>query len=201
MAHRSSDSGRSWIADLRDGCRDAMDHCCRRYFDRLVVLVRRRLRDRSPRGFDEEDIAVVALMRFCEGMADGRFAALETPRDVWALLVKITRGTLADHARHQVREKRGGNCRHVAFESVDTSAGESSVLAGITTAEPVPPDKVAEWRDDWQRLLEMLPNEQHRRAVLLKAQGYTIAEIAAELQISERAVKHKLRAAREMWER
>src|SRR5947199_4519184 len=79
-----------WIGELKAGNRDAAQPLWEHYFQRLVALARRRLRD-TPRGAaDEEDVALSVLDSFVHGAHCGAFPDLTDSDDLWQLLVVKT---------------------------------------------------------------------------------------------------------------
>ncbi|MGA9921784.1 MAG: ECF-type sigma factor, partial [Isosphaeraceae bacterium] len=55
--------------------------------------------------------------------------------------------------------------------------------------------------EQYSRLLESLGDESLRRIALLKMEGYTLDEIAAQLGCARRTVVNKLQLIRMRWER
>src|SRR5438874_663123 len=97
-----------WIAQLRAGDHRAAQELWERYFQRLVGLARKKLRDTPRRSADEEDVALSAFGCFCRGAEQGRFPRLSDRDDLWHLLVTITVQKAIDHIRRECRHKRGG---------------------------------------------------------------------------------------------
>jgi len=73
----SNGSVSHWIGQLKAGNHAAAQELWEDYFQRLVRLARRKLRGRSRRAADEEDVALSAFDSFCRGAALGRFPRLE----------------------------------------------------------------------------------------------------------------------------
>ena len=55
--------------------------------------------------------------------------------------------------------------------------------------------------DETQSLLDSLPDSTAKRIVLLRLEGYTQEEIAAELKCNVRTVERRLKQIRELWQR
>src|SRR5262249_22722064 len=80
----------AWIEQLRAGDHAAAERLWKGYFQRLVVLARRKLR-RAPSGMaGAEDVALSAFANFCRGVEQGRFPKLHDRDDLWRLLFVIT---------------------------------------------------------------------------------------------------------------
>src|SRR5580700_9424491 len=105
----SSDDGSvsRWLAPLQEGDPAAAQQLWERYFQRLVELARKRLRD-GPRREAAEDVALSAFDSFCRSAAKGRFPQLSDRDGLWRLLVVITARKAARHIRDTRRQKRGG---------------------------------------------------------------------------------------------
>src|SRR5436305_12158598 len=97
-----------WIGELKAGNHDAAQELWEDYFQRLVRLARKKLRGRSRRAADEEDVALSAFDSFCRGAEQGRFPRLTDRDNLWRLLVVITARKAARLLRDEGRLKRGG---------------------------------------------------------------------------------------------
>jgi DNA-directed RNA polymerase specialized sigma24 family protein len=96
---------------------------------------------------------------------------------------------------------RGGR---VADESVlDALLGPEEGGAGIgqvVGAEPTP-QLAAQVAEEFRRLLALLPDEEVRAVPLRKMEGYTNAEVAAELGCAGAAVERRLKPIRALWKK
>src|SRR5262249_10375897 len=121
-----------WLGNLREGDLAAAQPLWERYFSRLVVVARGRLKRmrRATAGEDEEDAALSAFNSFCAGAARGRFPQLTDRDDLWRLLVVITARKAMAQAQREGRKKRGGG--RVVDEAVlfGAGAGDDRSLAG-----------------------------------------------------------------------
>ena len=196
----SAASVTTWVEQLRAGNRAAAQHLWDRYFPRLVGLARQKLRGLPRRATDEEDVALSAFDSFCRGAEQGRFPRLEGRDDLWALLVVITAGKAIDLRQRETRQKRGGG--RVSGESVlDDLLGNKDGAAGIgqvVGAEPTP-ELAARVAEEFQRLLAQLPGDELRTVALRRMEGYTNAEIAAELGCADATVERRLKLIRSLW--
>jgi DNA-directed RNA polymerase specialized sigma24 family protein len=190
----------TWIELLCAGDRAGAQRLWDRYFPRLVALARKKLQGLPRRAADEEDVALSALNSFCRGAEQGRFPQLEGRDDLWALLLVITTAKAIDLRQRETRQKRGGG--KVGGESVlDALLGDEGGAAGIGQVvgqEPTPP-LAAEAAEEFQRLLALLPDDELRRVALLKMEGFTNAEIAAELGCADATVERRLKLIRSVW--
>ena len=180
-----SDDGGSITRALRawkGGDRDSVRRLWEAYFHRLVVLARGRL-DRAARlAADEEDVALSAFASFCRRAERGEFPRLDDRDDLWRLLFVITTRKAINLARHERREKRGGG--RVVNDATPTGVNDSSAVEGpihqVVGSEPTP-EFAALMAEECGRLLDRLPDGEHRQIAIWKMEGYTNTEIAAKL--------------------
>ena len=185
------------IEQLKAGNRDAAERLWQRYYARLVGLARKRLRSLPRRAADEEDVALSALDSFCRGAEAGRFPRLTDRDGLWELLVVITARKAADLANHQRRQKRGGG--QVRGDSV--AAGGSSAGPGMDAFpdDDPTPALAAQLAEEFERLLDRLKHHAELRQIALrKLEGYTNAEVAAELGCAEPTVERRLKLIRQI---
>jgi DNA-directed RNA polymerase specialized sigma24 family protein len=189
-----------WISELQAGDVDAAhQEIWKRYFRRLMGLAELKLGS-APRGAeDEEDVALSALRSFFSGVADGRFPKLEDRHNLWSLLAKITACKAINQRNRQLALKRGGGAVRtgLALAGDDSSCGQGP-LADLVDDE-LTPDFVAAVNEECQLLMNRLPDDQFRRIARQKLEGYTNAEIAADLGVVERTIERKLEIIRGIW--
>ena len=188
-----------WLGALKGGDAAAAQRLWERYFDRLVRLARAKL-GAMPRGAaDEEDVALSAFHSFCQGAARGRFPRLDDRDNLWRLLVTITARKALDQVRRQARQKRGGG--RVLVGSAQAGGEDDTDGAGLDQVvgqEPTP-QFAAMVTDECRRLLVALDDETLRQVALLRMEGYSDGEIAAQLDCSLRTVGRKLKLIRDTW--
>ncbi|HZZ76962.1 MAG TPA: ECF-type sigma factor [Gemmataceae bacterium] len=176
------------IPNLMDGDRQAMQTLWERYFQPLVRLARGRMQS-ARRVAGSEDIALEAFLEFCHCLArpdaERRFPQLQTREQVWKLLACFTIRTAFDQNRKHARREK-----IVAGES---ALGEEG-FAPFAGREPAP-----EFSAAVHELLEQLQDETLRTVALRKLEGFSVAEIAQELDCSASTVERKLRAIRSIW--
>jgi DNA-directed RNA polymerase specialized sigma24 family protein len=198
----SGGSVTGWIGLLKGGDPAAAQKLWECYFERLVRLARKKLQRSRRRVADEEDVALSAFASFCDGAQEGRFPQLRDRHNLWPLLVLITARKAVDLVQHEARKKRGGGA--VRGESALVGpAGSRSREAGIAQViDRAPtPDFAAQLAEEYQRLLEKLGDSELRSVALWKLEGFTNAEIAAQLGCVEGTVERKLRVIRTIWEK
>ena len=188
-----------WISGLKAGDQEASRKLWEGYFHKLVRLVERKLPVGSQRAFDEEDVALSAFKSFCFGVAEERFPDLSDRGNLWAVLVIIATRKAQAFVETQNRHKRGGG--KVRGDSVFIGREPTGELAGFDALagnEPTPAF-LAEAAESCERLLNDLGDETLRSIAVLKMQGYTIDEIAAQTGCTKRAVQRRLEIIRRIW--
>jgi RNA polymerase sigma factor (sigma-70 family) len=197
----AEDQVTQWLLKLSDGSETAVQAIWEQYFDRLVRLARKKLEGLPLRIADEEDVALSAMNSFCRAAAAGRYPNLNDRHDLWKLLVTITSHKAIKQCRRQRAAKRGGG--HVRGESVFLGNDPSDEPRGIDQilgAQPTP-ELAAMVAETCEELLSQLDDDTLRTISQLKLEGYTNAEIADNLDCTERSVERKLARIRKIWER
>jgi RNA polymerase sigma factor (sigma-70 family) len=165
-----------------------------RFSGRLASVVRRRLDARILRRAGEDDVLQSLFASF--------FAASPGPNgpprnraELWGLLVRFTMCKVANTA-HYHRAQRRDVFRE---RPLDMPAGAGQTC---TEGQANPPDErglgpedAAIAREEFHRVLSALP-EDLQRVFNWRLEGYTNAEIAAQIGRSERMVELKLQTIR-----
>jgi DNA-directed RNA polymerase specialized sigma24 family protein len=204
MAAGHGHSITGWLAELKEGDQEAAQPLWERYFSKLVVVARARLRRLRPTsaGEDEEDAAISAFNSFCAGAARGKFPQLADRDDLWRLLVVITARKAIAQANRQGRKKRGGGW--VVTEAVlfarDDGGGEGS-LAGLEriAAQGPTPEFAAMMAEQCRRLLDALDDDSLRQVAVSRMEGYNNDEIAQQLGCARRTIARRLELIRKTW--
>ncbi|MFH1268991.1 MAG: ECF-type sigma factor [Planctomycetota bacterium] len=188
-----------WIKQLKAGHETAAAKVWNHFYARLVGLARGKLRGAPRRAVDEEDVVLSAFETFFRRTKEGRFPRLQDRDDLWQLLVKITERKALNQLRHERRQKRGGG--KLRGESVFLDKTASTVRVGIEqVAAPEPtPEFAALVGETFERLLDLLADDELRRIALLKLEGHTSQEIATETGRSLPTIERRLRLIRDKW--
>jgi DNA-directed RNA polymerase specialized sigma24 family protein len=196
----SSGSVTTWVEQLRAGNRAAAQLLWERYFSRLVVLARGKLRGVRRRAADEEDVALSAFDSFYRGVEQGRFPQLDDRHNLWGLLVVITVRKAIDLRQRETRQKRGGGkvAGESALDGLPALEEGGAGIEQVVGAEPTPA-LAAQAADEVRRLLGILPTDEVRSVALLKLEGYTNAETADRLGCAEVTVERRLSLIRSVW--
>jgi DNA-directed RNA polymerase specialized sigma24 family protein len=180
-----------WIDQLANGHNQAADELWQHISARLHEFALQKLDPKTRRNYDERDAANSAFHSLCRGLADGRIEA-ENRDALWGLLAVITSRKISAQRRYQNRQKRGGGI--VRGESGFGEAGIGAVGSNQQT-----PDMLAEVSESCAHLFDAIPDETLKKIVLFKFQGATNAEVARELECTERTIERKLERIRRIW--
>lgn len=188
-----------WIEQLKQGDQQAAQQLWERYWQRLVRYAAKKLGRSRSRVYDAEDAALSAMDVFYRGAQEGRFPKLDDRDDLWQLLVVITERKAFNQIKRELRQKRGGG--QVRGESIFLDLADNSQPAGIDQiagGEPTPAFAMAV-AEEYDRRLEQLKTDSLRTVARLKLEGYTVEEIAQQMDCSSRTVKRKLALIRTRW--
>lgn len=184
-----TDSFTALITRLNAGEDAAASEVFDRFAGRLIALARSRLSDRLRHKVDPEDVLQSALRSFFTRYREGQFR-LENWERLWGVLTVITLrkcGNQADYFRAARRD--------VAREEPLTLTLQQRLGLVALAREPAPPEAAA-LADTVEQLMRGLA-ERDRDVLSLHLQGYTIAEIGAQVGVARRTVKRALARIRQ----
>ena len=188
-----------WIERLKAGEETAAARLWNHFYARLIRLVCRKLRGAPRRAADEEDVVAGAFETFFRRAQAGQFPQLHDRDDLWQLLVKITERKALNQLRHQMRQKRGGGKLRGESAFLDENASTGAPgIDQVAGAEPTP-EFAAMVAEGFQRLLDLLADDELRRIALLKLEGHTNREVAARTGRSLPTVERRLKLIRDTW--
>ena len=183
MSHNHS------ITRLLPGVKQADEAAVRELFDRcysrVVRLAKRKLRDKSYGGFNEEDPALAAFHTFLDRAATGKYKQLECREDVWQLLALLLGSKIKDRLRHERAKKRGGGKPDLTIDDLQQEICNLS-----------DPALLAECNDVKNRIFAELEDNEYRRVLELLEDGLTRKQIADELVVSLSTIDRRLRVIR-----
>jgi RNA polymerase sigma factor (sigma-70 family) len=195
-----------WLDGLKAGQPEAVDALWRRFFERVVAVARRRLQAAPQQSVeDAEDVALSAMHGLYVGAAQGRFEHLSDRVDLWRLLVAITVKKALSRRQWYGRLKRGGDCiihsQDFAADADTDGSGHEDVNSLNRAASKEPsPESAAIVQEQFQELLDALPDPTLRQIALWRMDGQSNAEIAAKLGCVVRSVERKIERIRWIWE-
>lgn len=178
---------RSWVRRLAEGDEQVVNEFWGQYGHRLQGLAAQHLTARLYRREGPEDVVQSVCRTFLRRARAGQFELADS-ESLWRLLCAITLTKVREKARYHHRQKR-----QFDRERFLDAASDDSRAAGpqIAASEPTPAE-AAEFADQLQQLLGAM-DEEERRLVEMKLEGYTNQEMADKLGCSERTVRRILK--------
>jgi DNA-directed RNA polymerase specialized sigma24 family protein len=156
------------------------------YHARVLRVARRVLRGAAMSVDDAEDVALLVIAEFLDGVSRGRFTMV-LPRDVWAVLSTIAVRRAINARRHGIARRDRGLAPAESGDSLsDARASQQSVV---------------EAKDMGDYLVRTLDDELLRRIALLRLKDFSSNEIASQIGIGRRTVERKLVVIRRRWSR
>lgn len=181
-----------WIELVKEGDSIAAHQLWGHYFDRLVRAVRQKLQGQNRAVSDEEDIVASVFESFYQAAEIGRFPDLSDRDELWRLLLKMSARKIIDKRRHDQRQRRGAGAR---VHSLNSGQDPQAVLE-VVGNEPTP-EMVAMMAETVEQFFSQLALGQLRDIAVAKLEGASNAEIAQQLQCSERTIERRLHLIRE----
>ena len=171
------------IRAVQDGSSSAVGPLLSAYFDRLVRLASKRLRNLPGLAGYDEDLALRSFHSVYQRLRDSaRPLDLACRDDLWRLLATRTISRAIDLIRrHRQAEVRG-----------------DEDVTQLLTRDPTP-EEAAELADECRHLLDSLQEPELRQIALWKVEGYTHEEIAARLDCVPRTIERKVSRIRLLW--
>jgi RNA polymerase sigma-70 factor (ECF subfamily) len=169
----------------RRGDRAAMAELTARYESRVRIVARVLLGPALRPYLDSVDLVQSVHRSLMVGLRDDRFD-LATPDNLVALAVTMVRRKAARHWRRLRRQRRVDG---------DPGADLPSLLTSLSSPQPDPAG-AAQFADAVSHLCASL-DETGRRLLELRLQGYSTAEMAAELGLSDVALRVRMTRVRQ----
>lgn len=180
-----------WFEAAQKGDEAAATHLWDWFYPKLVKLAQAQLDKSKRRVYDEEDVALSAFHGVYRDARGGRVPKNCNRNDIWGLLTTQLLRKIIDRRRADAAQKRGG----------DEVRGDSAFLEGgidlIASREPGP-EFALELLDEANAVLARL-SEPLRQVALLKMDGLTNEEIAAEIGLTCRSVERKVERIRKQF--
>jgi RNA polymerase sigma-70 factor (ECF subfamily) len=179
-AMSGSDSFDRLMAQLAAGDNEAARQMLHRFAERLIALARSRLDHRLQAKLDPEDVLQSVCMTFFRRHALGEFE-FDSWDSLWSLLTLITVRKCSRLAEHF-----HAGARDVRVEVPSSATDDSGFRWEALDREPTP-EQAAMLAETVEELLRGLDTRE-REIATLGLQGYTAAEISAQLHRPERSV-------------
>ncbi len=177
----------TWIDSVLSNTPGYEAELFQRYAQRLIAFARTRLPSDVSSRVDEEDIVQSVFRSFFRRNQGNEFY-FDDSLDVRSLLAAMTYRKVINTIKHHHRDRRRTTCE----QSSSTSDGSSQLADRNPT-----PEELNILVDYLAWILNQL-NSAQREMIQLRLEGYTVAEIADRVQLSQRTVKRALARAREL---
>jgi len=197
MTSEVDESVTQWITRIKDGGDRVAQKLWERYYGALVRLARAKLKKSRRVSDDEDDVVNSAFDSFFRAAANGRYPQINDRNDLWKLLITITKRKVLDRIQSETRIKRGGG-KVLREADLAAAEGESAGLEEVAGSEPTP-EFAAMVAEEYQRLLDSLPDPTHRKIAVLRMEGWNDDEIAEQIGCVRRTVGRKLHRIRNTW--
>jgi RNA polymerase sigma factor (sigma-70 family) len=166
-----------------------------RFFAKLCDFAETKIYKRNRRHLEADEIATNAFMALVEGVRARRFEKVRNRDELWKMLVLIAARQTINAQKRIDRAKRGAG--KVQGSLAFGEQGIESVVDFVK--RDLAPDVAVQLQDLSDQLLLRLSNDELRAIALLRMAGFSNAEIAQKLQLSERTIERKLAAIRSCW--
>lgn len=165
---------------VRNGSEQALIQLWKEYYPRTNRLARSLLPTYFRRQEDDEDVSIVALQTVFSGLREGKFDAINSRDQFWALVIVVTRRK-ASNVRRSVHRDPAGFAADISTQAL-TSDHPSPDMTEIAREE----------LDHIETQLGLLT----RHAIELSIIGYAPKEISRDLGVTVRTVSRMLARAR-----
>ena len=180
-------------AGLQGGDADSARTLFTRFASRLVALARSRMDARVKQKVDPEDVVQSVYKSFLMRAADGRFE-FDNWDSLWTILAVIT----LRKCGHRVEYFRAA-CRDVRREQAPAANSDESISSFEAIAREPEPTEAAELTETLERVMQQL-DDREQQMFMVRLQGYSTAEIAAQVQRTDRTVRLVLERVRKLLE-
>lgn len=184
-----------WLEKFDSGDEHAAQRLWDEYFEKLSQFANHRLPRYVRRSFDGEDVALSVFDSLCRGITAGKFPELSDRENLWALLMVITARKLARRIRNEQAQKRD------ARRTVGQLPNEDEPAAGfenIIGREPTPEFALC-LSDETEHLLNLLRDDEIKKLAILKLEGASNQDAAANLRCGLRTVERRIALIRRIW--
>jgi DNA-directed RNA polymerase specialized sigma24 family protein len=191
-----------WFRALEKGDERAAEELWEYCVPKMLAHSRRRLPESFRKALDEEDIALSAFRSLCARARRGDLQSIQGRTELLKLLSVITTRKTLNYIKRETREKRGsGKVRGESWFGSAQSGGDRLSTDGIDGFEGPSdsPELMAQYTEQCKQMLDELEDPVLETVVLLRLEGYTIAEIAERMSCAKRTVERRLSLIREIW--
>jgi RNA polymerase sigma factor (sigma-70 family) len=182
------------VERCRAGDQAAATALFHRYVDKLIALVRGKLSQKLNSRIDPEDILQSAYRSFFNGLDNARFK-VEGADELWGLLAAIALHKLYRQVAYHTAKKRAVQREQPRLQDDGLLGAYPELIAELPT-----PAEAAELIGELDHVMNRL--DALERAMLeLRLEGYTIDEIALQVNRSPRTVRRLMEKVRGEFQR
>ena len=194
MSHQSNTgSVTARLHRLADGDNEAEAWLVDRYFERICSLAKQQL-GASPRGaHDEEDVALTVMRNFLEAAKAGTFQRLKNRDDLDQILAMLTRRKAIDYYRKATRRQK--------YEVGESFFGDGAATFAVVAGFEPPRDLIDEMAESIRQLFQGIAYENLKleQIAIRRLKGFSVSEIATELNLLPNTVYRRLHLIRDRW--
>jgi len=173
---------------------DAAAQIVENHTDALVRVARQRIGNKLGQRVDAEDVLQSVYRSFFGRLQEGQYE-IQTGRDLWNLLVRMTLNKICRQATYHQRQKRD-----MGQEQVATQSSVEVPLANLARGDEPDPQDAALLVETVEKLMNSLKPED-RPIIELRLQGYKTPEIAQQTGRAERSIRRIFERLKEKLER
>lgn len=182
------------IAQVKDGDEAAIGRLIERFGPEVRMMVRRRLPAKLRNQFDTVDFTQVVWNSVIADCRD-RAEPFDDPKHLLGFLAGVVHNKVAGEYRRRTRTRKYDIGRE---EPMYVRRGGREVLREVAADDPTPSETVQ--ADDRLEQLVAGRSPVEVRIVELRRQGLTIDEVAARLELHEKAVRRVIDSIRDRME-
>jgi DNA-directed RNA polymerase specialized sigma24 family protein len=192
---------------------DAVDQIMRHYYGAMAMRAARLIHDYhiDEALFDRDDAVNVTLFKLWRAARDGKIPSIISGDDFWKLVCSSLHRNIRNARDYGERRKRGGlGASPLRWDSQQAATGADDAGArhayhrrdanpNDLCSDSLPPDALTLANEEVERLLSLLHDPVLKSVASLRAEDYTIDEIAHRLGLTSRSIRRKLVEIRRIW--
>lgn len=183
-----------WLRSFEEGDHSAARKLWECYFQQICDVAGNKTRAMPKGSVDAEDIAASVFESLWRGAINGRLEDVANRNELWWLLLKLTHQKSIDHIRRAKAQRRGGNRKKLSLNHGDENQFSNSLASNQIT-----PEAEISFREEFQRLLDLLDDDLLRQIAIMKLHGYSGDEICQAVGIAIATLTRKVRLIKEIW--
>ncbi len=197
----------SLYAQAARGCQEATALLWQHYYQRLKLVVQRRIADLPKLTGEASDLTSEALQGFLCNTVRSTELDMSDMNAMWCLLKTITRRHVNDVLKARLAQKRGGQATIVSLDVVkQKSETDDALRPALSLGTMIPDNSLGDPGTELQfdelvdSLLERLPTDVAKQIVLMKLENRSNGDIAELLNLSIRTVQRQLQDVKKIWD-